>query len=65
MYTREHNCKIAKNNSLNREGYRYIKRRIGLLSSEVGTPTYMSITELSDFIKTKKRERIAKIIAKS
>jgi len=39
-----------KINSLNREGYGYIKRRIGLLSSEVGTPTYLAFTELSEFV---------------
>jgi len=43
-------CKIPKNNSMNREGYGYIKRRMGLLSVEVGSPTYLSITELSEFI---------------
>ncbi|RLA77252.1 MAG: hypothetical protein DRG78_17710 [Epsilonproteobacteria bacterium] len=43
-------CKIAKNNSLNREGYGYIKRRVGLLSNEVGSPTYLALSELSDFI---------------
>ncbi|MCD4667582.1 MAG: hypothetical protein K8R44_03160 [Sulfurimonas sp.] len=39
-----------KINSLNREGYGYIKRRVGLLSNEVGTPTYLALTELSEFI---------------
>ncbi len=43
-------CKVPKNNSMNREGYGYIKRRVGLLSKEVGSPTYFSVTELSDFI---------------
>ncbi len=64
-YKHELNCKIAKNNSMNREGYGYIKRRVGLLSAEVGTPTYMSVTELSNLIQTKKRETIAHTIAKS
>jgi len=43
-------CKIPKNNTMNREGYGYIKRRVGLLSSEVGTPTYLAISELSEYI---------------
>jgi len=43
-------CKIAKNNSLNREGYGYIKRRVGLLSNELKSPTYLALTELSKFI---------------
>ncbi len=51
-YRYEHSkkCKIPKANSMNREGYGYIKRRVGLLSSEVGTPTYLAPTELSEFI---------------
>ena len=36
--------------SLNREGYGYIKRRVGLLSNELNGPTYLALTELSDFI---------------
>ncbi len=52
FYKHEENCKIAKNNSMNREGYGYIKRRVGLLSKEVGTPTYRSVTELSALIKS-------------
>jgi len=47
---REQSCKIHKNNSMNREGYGYIKRRVGLLSYEVGSPTYKALTELSDYI---------------
>jgi hypothetical protein len=43
-------CKITKNNSLNREGYGYIKRRVGLLSSELKSPTYLALSELSEFI---------------
>ena len=31
---------------LNREGYGYIKRRVGLLSSEVGKPTYTTEREI-------------------
>ena len=42
--------KISKNNSLNREGYGYIKRRVGLLSNELDGPTYLALTELSAFI---------------
>ena len=42
--------KSTTTNSLNREGYGYIKRRVGLLSNEVGTPTYLATTELSEFI---------------
>lgn len=38
-------------NSMNREGYGYIKRRVGLLSNEVEGPTYLSISELSNYIK--------------
>jgi len=51
-YRYEHSkeCKISKNNSLNREGYGYIKRRVGLLSNEVAGPTYISLSELSEFI---------------
>lgn len=47
---KEQKNKIPKINTLNREGYGYIKRRIGLLSNEVGTPTYLALTELSEFI---------------
>ncbi len=43
-------CNIPRNNSMNREGYGYIKRRVGLLSNEVGSPTYLAISELSEFI---------------
>ena len=50
LYQHELNCKIPKNNSMNREGYGYIKRRVGLLSYEVGTPTYRALQELSDYI---------------
>ncbi|NOR58815.1 MAG: hypothetical protein GQ474_09875 [Sulfurimonas sp.] len=31
---------VPKQNSENREGYGYIKRRVGLLSNEVQKPTY-------------------------
>ena len=31
--------------TLNREGYGYIKRRVGLLSNELKTPTYCSLSE--------------------
>ncbi len=43
-------CNIPKNNSMNREGYGYIKRRVGLLSNELKGPTYLALTELSTFI---------------
>ena len=33
--------KKTHNKMLNREGYGYIKRRLGLLSREVGKPTYL------------------------
>lgn len=36
----------SKINTLNREGYGYIKRRVGLLSNEVQTPTYLAVDEL-------------------
>ena len=36
--------KDSKNEHLSREGYGYIKRRVGLLSNEVKTPSY-SATE--------------------
>jgi len=49
-YFNEQKCEMPKNNSMNREGYGYIKRRVGLLSSEVGSPTYLALTELSEFI---------------
>ena len=49
--------KIPKNNSMNREGYGYIKRRIGLLSNEIDSPTYMALTELSDFIEKNVNKR--------
>jgi len=49
-YFNEQKCKMPRNNSMNREGYGYIKRRIGLLSNEVGSPTYLALTELSEFI---------------
>lgn len=42
---------VQRRNSLNREGYGYIKRRVGLLSNEVEGPTYLSISELSSYIK--------------
>jgi len=32
--------KLPKENSLNREGYGYIKRRVGILPSELEAPTY-------------------------
>lgn len=35
----------SKNKGLNREGYGYIKRRMGLLSNEVQKPTYSSEKE--------------------
>ncbi len=43
-------CQIPKNNSMNREGYGYIKRSVGLLSNEVDGPTYLALSELSSFI---------------
>ncbi len=43
-------CKIPKNNSMNREGYGYIKRRLGLLSNEIENPTYLALSELSEYI---------------
>ena len=46
--------KEKKPNSLNREGYGYIKRRVGLLSNELNGPTYLALSELSDFISTHK-----------
>ena len=51
-YRYEHSkkCKIPKANSMNREGYGYIKRRLGLLSNELKSPTYLAIEELSNFI---------------
>ena len=39
---------VSKQNSENREGYGYIKRRVGLLSNEVEKPTYTSPEESSD-----------------
>ena len=39
--------KTSNVNTLNREGYGYIKRRVGLLSNEVGSPTYLAPTEES------------------
>ncbi len=42
--------KLPKQNSFNREGYGYIKRRVGILPSELETPSYTSISELSDLI---------------
>jgi len=50
FYKHSAECKISKYNSMNREGYGYIKRRVGLLSNELNSPTYMALTELSDFI---------------
>ena len=43
-------CNIPRNNSMNREGYGYIKRRVGLLSNELNGPTYLALTELAVFI---------------
>lgn len=37
--------KNIENKILNREGYGYIKRRVGLLSNEVGKPTYLVESE--------------------
>ena len=37
--------KTSKKNDLNREGYGYIKRRVGLLSNELKTPTYCSLSK--------------------
>ena len=39
-----------KENAMNRQGYGYIKRRVGLLSNELTAPTYTSVAELSDLI---------------
>jgi len=50
FYKHESECKIPKNNAMNREGYGYIKRRVGLLSNELNGPTYLALTELSAFI---------------
>ena len=50
LYKHSDECKIPKNNSLNREGYGYIKRRVGLLSNELSGPTYLALSELSEFI---------------
>ena len=36
-------------NALNIEGYGYIKRRVGLLSNEVDSPTYLVVDELSNY----------------
>jgi len=44
---------LSKENSLNREGYGYIKRRVGILPSELEAPTYTSVNELSDYISKK------------
>jgi len=41
---------MKKVNHLNREGYGYIKRRVGLLSNEVKSPTYFYIQELAEYI---------------
>ena len=38
-------------NALNREGYGYIKRRVGLLSNELKGPTYLALSGLSEFLK--------------
>ncbi len=37
--------KTSKKSTLNREGYGYIKRRVGLLSNELNAPTYCSIID--------------------
>ena len=37
--------KKIQNKNLKRVGYGYIKRRLGLLSTEVGTPTYIENEE--------------------
>lgn len=42
--------KSQKVNTLNREGYGYIKRRVGLLSNELKAPTYCSIIDKSESI---------------
>jgi len=47
---KKQSAKTLKINSMNREGYGYIKRRLGLLSNEVKTPTYLTLTELSKLI---------------
>jgi len=48
-YKRELAARVPKYNSMNREGYGYIKRRVGLLSNELDSPTYLALTELADF----------------
>ena len=45
------NIKTNHVNSMNREGYGYIKRRVGLLSNELSSPTYLALSELSKFLK--------------
>ncbi len=50
FYKSENRCNVLKHNSMNREGYGYIKRRVGLLSNELCSPTYTEIKDLSAFI---------------
>ncbi len=50
FYSHDDECKTPKNNAANREGYGYIKRRLGLLSNELDGPTYLALSELSTFI---------------
>ncbi len=46
--------KLCPVNGTNREGYGYIKRRVGLLPSEIDGPSYCAINELSDLINKNK-----------
>ena len=43
-----HSNEVSKTEVMNREGYGYIKRRMGLLSNEVGKPTYYSLNDNSE-----------------
>lgn len=54
FYKYENVCNVLKHNSMNREGYGYIKRRVGLLSNELCSPTYTEIAELSNLIQKNK-----------
>ena len=42
-------CQITKHNSMNREGYGYIKRRLGILSGELESPVYSGVEDLCDY----------------
>ncbi len=50
VHRKKESSEIPKNSTMNREGYGYIKRRVGLLSNELKSPTYLATTELSEFI---------------